>query len=165
MILVITGMEVHPFERLARGIDDLAATGAFEEEFFIQLGSCSFEPQHASWERYLPFDVLCGKIRAASAVITHAGAGSTLTCIQQGKFPIMVPRRSHNGEHIDDHQLPFTDKMCSTGQAIAIREMSQLPAAIQSVHGREAEANVLGNPSELTDWLEGFWTKLASRAK
>ena len=79
---------------------------------------------------------LCDEIRASSAVITHAGAGSTLTRIQQGKFPIMVPRRAKDGEHVDDHQFPFTDKMCEIGYATAVREMSELPAAIRSVRGR-----------------------------
>jgi UDP-N-acetylglucosamine transferase subunit ALG13 len=165
MILVIMGMEVHPFDRLARAIDELAAGGAFEEGFFIQLGACTYEPQHARWDRYLSFEDLCDKIGASSAVITHAGAGSTLTCIEQGKFPIMVPRRAQDGEHVDDHQFPFTEKMCDIRYATAVREMSELPAAILSVQGRTAEANALSKSSELTDWLEGFWTDLASRAK
>jgi len=165
MILVIMGMEVHPFDRLARAIDELAAGGVFKEGFFIQLGACTYEPQHAHWDRYLSFGDLCDKIGASSAVITHAGAGSTLTCIQQGKFPVMVPRRAKDGEHVDDHQFPFAEKMCDIGYATAVREMSELPAAIRYVQGRTAVANALSNSSELTDWLEGFWTNLASRAK
>jgi UDP-N-acetylglucosamine transferase subunit ALG13 len=166
MILVIMGMEVHPFDRLARAIDELAAGGGFEDEFFIQLGACTYEPRHARWERYLSFGDLCDKIRASSAVITHAGAGSTLTCIQQGKLPIMVPRRAKDGEHVDDHQFPFTEKMCDIGYATAVREMSELPAAIRSVQGRTAKApNAIGSSSELTGWLEGFWADLASRTK
>lgn len=165
MILAIMGMEVHPFDRLACAIDELAAGGTFEEEFLIQLGACTYEPQHARFERYLSFGDLCDQIRASSAVITHAGAGSTLTCIQHGKFPIMVPRRAKDGEHVDDHQFPFTDKMCDIGYATAVREMSELPAAIWSVQGRTAEANALGRSTELTDWLEGFWDDLATRKR
>jgi UDP-N-acetylglucosamine transferase subunit ALG13 len=164
MILVITGMEVHPFERLVRAIDELAASGSFDEPFFIQLGSCTYEPEHAEFERYLSFGELCAKIRAASVVITHAGAGSTLTCIQQGKFPIMVPRRAKDREHIDDHQFPFTAQMRSIGHATAVLEMSDLGAAIRSVQGQPARATALATPTELTAWLEGFWNKLASPA-
>lgn len=165
MILVITGMEVHPFDRLARATDELAADGTFDDEFFIQLGSCTYEPRHAGFERYLSFGDLCTRIRAARAVITHAGAGSTLTCIQQGKIPVMVPRRARDGEHIDDHQLPFTEKMCSTGHAIAVDNMNELPDAIRAVTGRTAAAGSLDSPSELTDWLQGFWNALESRRK
>lgn len=162
MILAIMGMEIHPFDRLARAIDELAAGGAFKEEFFIQLGACTYEPQHARFVRYLSFGDLCDEIRASSAVITHAGAGSTLTCIQLGKFPIIVPRRAKDGEHVDDHQSPFTEKMRDIGHVAAVREMSELPAAIRSAQGRTPEANALSNSSELTDWLESFWTNLGS---
>jgi UDP-N-acetylglucosamine transferase subunit ALG13 len=165
MILVIMGMEVHPFDRLARAVDELSAGGEFDEEFFIQLGACTYEPQRAGFEHYLSFGDLCNQIRAASAVITHAGAGSTLTCIQQGKFPIMVPRRAKDGEHVDDHQSPFTEKMCDIGYATAVREMDELPAAIRFAQSRTTRTNELNSPSELTDWLEGFWTNLAPRAK
>jgi UDP-N-acetylglucosamine transferase subunit ALG13 len=160
MILVIMGMEVHPFDRLARAIDELAGGELFKEEFFIQLGACTYEPKHARFERFLPFGDLCEKIRSSSAVITHAGAGSTLTCIQQGKFPIMVPRRASEGEHIDDHQLPFTRKMCEVGHATVVHEMSELAKVIQAVQERASENKALGNSTELTTWLESFWTKL-----
>ena len=55
MILAIMGMEVHPFDRLARAIDALAASGTVGEEFLIQLGACTYEPKHARFERYLSF--------------------------------------------------------------------------------------------------------------
>ncbi|WP_319445956.1 MULTISPECIES: glycosyltransferase [unclassified Mycobacterium] len=164
MILVITGMEVHPFDRLVRAIDELAAKETFDESFFIQLGSCTYEPEYADFERYLSFGDLCTKIRAASAVITHAGAGSTLTCIQQGKFPIMVPRRAKDHEHIDDHQFPFTEQMRSIGHAAAVQNMSELETTIRSVQGRTAQVTALGSPTELTEWLEGFWNGLAPPA-
>ena len=157
------GMEVHPFDRLARAIDELAASATFDEEFFIQLGACNYSPQHARWERFLSFGDLCERIREASAVITHAGAGSTLTCIQQGKVPIMVPRRARDHEHVDDHQVSFTDKMCEIGYATAAREMSELPAAITAVQGRGPTVAAPARSSELTDWLEEFWAGLRPR--
>jgi UDP-N-acetylglucosamine transferase subunit ALG13 len=39
VILVITGTEVYPFERLVREVDRLQSTGAIGEDFFLQLGS------------------------------------------------------------------------------------------------------------------------------
>lgn len=43
MIFVIMGMEVHPFDRLARAVDELARTDAVGEDF-----SYSSEPANSS---------------------------------------------------------------------------------------------------------------------
>lgn len=128
MIFVIMGMEVHPFDRLAKAVDELARDKALGgEEFFIQLGACTYQPQHARFTKFLSFGEVCENIQRSSAVITHAGAGSTLVCIQQGKFPIMVPRRSTWGEHVDEHQVPFAQKLAEGGLARVVDDMADLP--------------------------------------
>jgi UDP-N-acetylglucosamine transferase subunit ALG13 len=158
------GMEVHPFDRLARAVDDLQASGVVGEDFLIQLGACTYEPRHARYERYVSFGALCDHVRASSVVITHAGAGSTLVCIQQGKHPIMVPRRSRWGEHVDEHQVPFAEKLSEGGLATTVDDLSTLPAAIEAVRGRVARSDAMGRAAELSAWLEGFWRALPGRA-
>lgn len=157
------GMEVHPFDRLARAVDELQASGALGEDFLVQLGACAYEPRRARFERYMSFGTLCEHVRASSVVITHAGAGSTLVCIQQGKHPILVPRRSSWGEHVDEHQTPFARKLTEGGLATTVEEMADLPAAIASVRGKSAPAGAMGRATELSAWLEGFWSALPAR--
>ena len=154
------GMEVHPFDRLAKAVDDIQRTGAAGEDLFVQLGSCTYEPRHAPFERFLSFGDVCENIRKASVVITHAGAGSTLVCIQQGKFPIMVPRFSRFGEHVDEHQVPFAKKLSAGGLALTVEDTNELQAAIASVRGRSAPSNAMGRAAELSSWLEEFWRAL-----
>ncbi|MDM4140388.1 MULTISPECIES: glycosyltransferase [Mycobacterium] len=160
MIFVIMGMEVHPFDRLARAVDQLSAAGELGEDFFVQLGTCRYQPRHARFERFLSFGDICEQIRRASVVVTHAGAGSTLVCIEQGKHPVMVPRRSVLGEHVDEHQLPFAEKLGEAGLATVVREMAELPAAIAATGSRMVPADALGRARELTGWLEKFWRGL-----
>lgn len=109
----------------------------------------------------LSFGDVCEQIRRASVAVTHAGAGSTLLCIEQGKHPVMVPRRSSRGEHVDDHQLPFAEKLATAGLATVVRETTELPAAIAATRSRSAPADALGRARELTGWLETFWRGLA----
>ncbi len=163
MILVITGMEVHPFDRLARAVDELAETGAVDEDFFLQLGTCSYEPRHVRFERFLSFGDIKAEIRRASVVVTHAGAGSALLCIDEGKHPVVVPRRPAYGEQVDEHQLPFADKLNSAGLATVVNEMDELPSAIAAARSMAAGPNSLGRASELTSWLETYWNGLADR--
>lgn len=160
MIFVILGMDVYPFDRLARAVDELQRDGASGEEFFLQLGASKYVPQHARFERYLPFGDVCENIRRASVVITHAGAGSTLVCIQQGKHPVLVPRQPRYGEIVDEHQLPFADKFGQLGLATTVHEMPELAGAIAAVRGKSAPHNATGGAHELTRWLEGFWQQL-----
>lgn len=161
MIFVIMGMDVYPFDRLARAIDELQATNSAGEEYFIQLGSCTYEPVHARFERFLSFGDVCECVRNASVVITHAGAGSTLVCIQQGKHPILVPRSPSHGEIVDGHQIPFAQKIDQLGLATIVNEMPQLPAAIAKVRSKIAMRDNTGDAGELTTWLQDFWKDLA----
>lgn len=163
MIFVIMGMEVHPFDRLARAVDELEKTGAIGEDFFVQLGSCSFEPVHARFERYLSFGEVRENVRKASVVVTHAGAGSTLLCIQQEKLPIVVPRRSRLGEHVDEHQVQFAERLDRTGLATAVYDVGELGGAIHSVRTRRGQGGHVGQAKELTRWLDGFWRDIAGR--
>lgn len=158
------GMEVHPFDRLARAVDDLQAAAGASEDYFVQLGACNYQPRHARFERFLSFGQVCEAIREASVVITHAGAGSTLVCIQQGKRPIMVPRRARWGEHVDEHQVPFAEKLAQAGLAIACYDMTALPEAISAARKLGGPGIELGGAREITDWLEGFWTGLRRRS-
>lgn len=164
MIFVIMGMEVHPFDRLAKAIDELAQSKTVGEDFFVQLGSCRYQPTHVPFERYLTFGEICDNIRKSSVVITHAGAGSTLVCIQQGKHPIMVPRLLSFGEHVDNHQMPFAEKLEQGGLATAVHDMSELPAAIAAARGKTDGSESLNAATELTSWLESFWQELAHKA-
>jgi UDP-N-acetylglucosamine transferase subunit ALG13 len=160
VIFVIMGMEVHPFDRLARAVDELQRTGGAGDDFLVQLGACTYEPVHARFVRYLSFGEVCEHVRSSSAVITHAGAGSTLTCLEEGKHPIMVPRRAQWGEHVDDHQVPFTRKFAEQGLATAVYEVAELSAAIAAVRGKSGPGHVIGGATDLTRWLEGFWQGL-----
>lgn len=161
MIFVIVGMEVHPFDRLARAVDDLVGAGAVGEEFFMQLGTCNYEPHHVRFERFLSFGDVREQVGSASVVVTHAGAGSALLCIEQGKHPVVVPRLPVHGEQVDEHQLPFAEKLRVAGLATVVHEMDELPAAIATARSLSAPPDSLGRAGELTDWLESYWTGLA----
>lgn len=126
MIFVITGTEKFPFDRLVKEIDRLAATSFSNERIFIQLGSCSYEPKNCDWRRFLSFGEVCEKIEEADTIVAHAGAGITLLCIQMGHSPILVPRKTGLGEHIDDHQLSFARRFEKTGLITVVYEISDL---------------------------------------
>jgi len=41
--------------------------------------------------------------------------------------------------------------------------MTDLPAAIAAVRGKAARADAMGRATQLSAWLEGFWSALPAR--
>ena len=165
MILVMTGTDVFPFGRLVNAVDELQRSGAAGEDLFLQLGSTPIEPRHVRFERFLSFGRVLEEMGRASVVITHAGAGTALVCIQQGKHPILVPRLARHGEVIDDHQVMFAEKMAEVGLAAVVHDVADLAKVIAKVRTLPPPAGRIGQSNELTTWLERFWQGLPTRGR
>jgi UDP-N-acetylglucosamine transferase subunit ALG13 len=157
VILVITGMDAFPLDRLARAADELHAANTLDDGFFIQLGACRYTPVHAGFERFLSFSDVCDRIRSASAVITHGGAGSTLACLQHGKHPIVVPRRPDLGEAADAHQVQLAQRLARAGMVTPVYEMAELPGAIATARAARVAPLAHEPRAELTAWLGAYW--------
>ena len=59
-------------------------------------------------------------MREADVVVAHAGVGAALAACEVGRCPVLVPRRSAHGEHIDDHQTQIADELSGRGIAISV---------------------------------------------
>ena len=162
MILVITGTEVHPFDRLLKHVDGLVESGQITEEVFVQRGHTPYEPKHCKWEKLISFGEMSDKVRSASVIVTHAGAGTTLLCMQFKRQPIIVPRFKKFGEQIDDHQLPFARKLDEFGLVRTVWEIEDLAEAIDAARGRVVEQKT-SQASKIVSFLEGYWQDLAAK--
>jgi UDP-N-acetylglucosamine transferase subunit ALG13 len=58
----------------------------------------------------------------SNLLILHAGAGSVIHAIRAGKIPLVMPRLSKYGEHIDDHQLEFAIALHRLQKVVLIEE-------------------------------------------
>ena len=47
----------------------------------------------------------------ASIVVTHAGVGTIMECIEHNKDIIVLPRKEENGEHVNNHQEEIAFEM------------------------------------------------------
>jgi UDP-N-acetylglucosamine--N-acetylmuramyl-(pentapeptide) pyrophosphoryl-undecaprenol N-acetylglucosamine transferase len=84
----------------------------------------------------VPARELEAAIQEADVVLTHAGTGIALTCLEAGKIPILVPRRKESGEHVDDHQLQIAAELAARGLAVACDADRLTPDVIQSALAR-----------------------------
>lgn len=109
MIFVTVGTHEQPFDRLIKEIDKLKKDNVITEEVFIQTGFTDYKPEYCQWEKLLPFDEMNKKIKEARIVITHGGPASFIAPLQMGKIPIVVPRKYEFNEHVNNHQVEFSE--------------------------------------------------------
>jgi UDP-N-acetylglucosamine transferase subunit ALG13 len=128
MILVTTGTNGAPFDRLLRAVDSIG-TG---EPLVVQHGPSSVRPRGATCVDYLPFGLLVEHVRAARLVVTHGGVGSVVVTLMHGRRPIVVPRLGRFREAVDDHQLVFAQRLARAGQITLVSDLTRLHEALAS---------------------------------
>jgi UDP-N-acetylglucosamine transferase subunit ALG13 len=126
MILVTTGTNEQPFDRLVRAAADLSR----REEAFVQYGASREPHGPGEWVEFLGFDELADRMREARVVVCHAGVGSIMLARKCGHRPVVVPRRVGLGEAVDDHQLQMGRRLHASGLVTLVEDESDLPAVV-----------------------------------
>lgn len=67
---------------------------------------------------------------AADLVVTHAGMGNIMVCLEQGKPFLMMPRLSSTGEHRNDHQLDTAEAVSRMYGTAYYLEVEKLVKAV-----------------------------------
>ena len=111
MIFVTIGSAVEgiEFTRLVKEMDQIA--GKLDEEVLMQIGTVPYEPQNAKYFRYTSYQENLSFFQKASLVVGHGGTGTILNALKFQTPIIVVPRRHHLGEHVDDHQVEMAQKI------------------------------------------------------
>lgn len=133
MIFVTLGTQEFQFDRLLRELDGLPG----DEELVVQGGRSTFRPARAVWHDYLSFGETVEHVRRARVVVCHAGVGSVMTALEQGRRPVVVPRLRAHGEAVDDHQLPFARRLAATGAVLLVEDLATLPDALSAEEAPE----------------------------
>jgi UDP-N-acetylglucosamine transferase subunit ALG13 len=133
MIFVTVGTNEARFDRLLRAVAALPPG----ERIVVQHGH-STPIQHPDVELvdFLPFDDMTSLMREARAVVTHAGVGSVIVTLSNGKRPIVVPRRKEFGEAVDDHQLQLGRRFADAHLVTFVPQPEDLAVAIAGEHVR-----------------------------
>ena len=124
MIFATVGTHEDPFDRLVRALDELPT----DERVVIQTGYSTWVPRRAESEKMMGFDRVQALMAEARIVVTHGGPASIMQALAHGKVPIVVPRQSGFGEHVDDHQVRFAKRI--SDRVIVVLDIAELPTAI-----------------------------------
>jgi UDP-N-acetylglucosamine transferase subunit ALG13 len=109
MIFVTVGTHEQPFNRLIKKVDDLVANGNIKEKVIVQTGFSTYIPEHCEAHKMMSFEKMQQALKDARIVITHGGPSSFIEALQFGKVPIVVPRQAKFHEHVNNHQVDFTE--------------------------------------------------------
>jgi len=136
VILVTTGTNGAPFDRLLRAVDSIES----DEPVVVQHGPSQIRPAGATCVGYLSFDELVEQIRGARVVITHGGVGSVVVALMHERRPVVVPRLARFGEAVDDHQLAFGRRLRADGLITLVDDVSRLGEALPRSDRHETPA-------------------------
>jgi UDP-N-acetylglucosamine transferase subunit ALG13 len=141
VIFVTFGTHHQPFTRLLEAIESLPP-----DELVVQYGHSPAPVGVAESTAFLGFQEMLDRVRAADVVVTHAGVGSILLALREGHRPVVVPRRSEHGEHVDDHQVELTVALVAAERVIPVWDVSDLPAAVAAAPPRAGAQPPVAGP-------------------
>lgn len=133
MIFVTVG-SADPFDRLVVAASALAQT----HRVVVQRGNSGVCPVGVELHDFLAYQRVAEFMAEAEYVICHAGVGSILTALLQGRKPIVVPRVAGFGEAVDNHQLAFARRLASEGLVTLVENVTELSAVVRRAEGRIA---------------------------
>ncbi|AVI62906.1 glycosyltransferase [Halomonas sp. GFAJ-1] len=154
MIFITVGTQL-PFDRLLETFAEWRDTSGYIGEVVAQVGESSeFTHPHMKVFKTLSSDEYYQWFCQAQGIVSHAGMGSILSCLDHGKRGVFLPRQYALAEHRNDHQLDtakaFTGRFptlsfCSNKQAFftALDELINPDAAYQ-LSGQKSQNNELG---------------------
>ena len=120
---------------MSRWIDAwLEAGGSDAARCFVQTGT-SAVPRLAEHRQYLGHEEMEAMVREAAVVVCHGGPGTIMLASTLGKRPIVVPRRKRFGEHVDDHQCAFTERIARDGAILLAQSEDDLRSCLDGALG------------------------------
>lgn len=113
MILLTIGTH-EPFQRLITAFDQWVSTAQPKQEVFGQVSDQGMEnggpTNFPSVGRMTPAEY-AEKFEQAELIVSHAGMGTIITALSQGKPILVMPRRGHLHETRNDHQFTTVKKL------------------------------------------------------
>jgi UDP-N-acetylglucosamine transferase subunit ALG13 len=114
-VVVTLGTGKYGFRRLVERLVELLPRDA---EVLWQTGATDTSGLPIDPTPTIPHAELSAAIARADLVVSHAGVGSALGALEEGRMPILVPRRAAHGEIVDDHQEQAARELADRGLAI-----------------------------------------------
>ena len=155
MIFVTVGTD-QPFDRMLRVIDAWARENN-RKDLFAQIGRGAWTPEFIESVEFLEPREFKQRFNEASLIISHAGMGTILSALIQGKPILVMPKRASLGEHRNEHQLSTAHRMLEMDKvnvAFDEEELRQKLNGLNKIIPRETISPYAS--SQIIDWIRNF---------
>lgn len=142
LLVTLGTIEGYRFDAL---LDAVLATGLADDRTVWQLGHTWRTGLPGTVADELDADAFAAAARAADVVVSHAGVGTILELFDLGISPVIVPRRKHRREHVDDHQEQIAGLVDDLGLAVVVEAPELTADHLVAASGR-AIASTGGTP-------------------
>ncbi|MGN0063801.1 MAG: glycosyltransferase [Nocardioides sp.] len=146
MVVSLGTQEGYGFRRLVERLAPLVPSGA---EVLWQTGSTDVTGLGVEGRVQVPSAEMSAAVSAADVVVAHAGTGIALMALENGKFPVLVPRRALHGEHVDDHQLTIALELSLRDLCVSRDADSLKVADLEHAAARRVDKVVQPSPLDL----------------
>lgn len=120
MIFVTVGTHEQPFDRLLRWVDELVGAGLLQEQVVMQTGYSDYQPRFCQHQPFFSFEEMQQLYQEAEAVVCHGGPATLVNVLLTGKRPVVVPRLKCFGEHVNDHQRAFAQRLVVENEPVVV---------------------------------------------
>lgn len=103
-------------------------------------------------------DAFSALFDTADLVVTHAGMGNIMACLEQGKPFLMLPRLARLGEHRNDHQVDTAEAISRIYGVPFFQEVEPLVEAV--LDGQAVPALAAGAAQRIHDERQAFGKQL-----
>lgn len=141
MIFASLGTMDMPFYRMAKAVDEFAATTV--EEVIVQTGYTDYEYKYAKAFTFCTKEEMAQYISKASVLILQGGWGAISEAMEMHKKIVVIPRYDKT-EHIHD-QFQLVRKLDSLGCVIGVFDETELQEAIKQAESFEFKQIKKGN--------------------
>ncbi len=141
MIFVTLGTQDKPFKRLL----DYLEHSNIDDEIVVQNGFTEYKSNKLKLFKYLDKDKFDEYLKKADFVICHAGVGTIVNCLKDGKKVLTVPRLAKYGEHQNDHQLQIANAYYQKGYILVMNDGDDFDKKIEELRHFEPKTFVSNN--------------------
>ncbi len=154
MIFVSLGTMDMPFYRMAKAVDEWAATT--NEEIIVQTGYTNFNYKNINKVfKFCTKDKMQSYIDKADILILQGGWGAISEAMEKNKRIIVMPRYDKT-EHIHD-QFQLIRKLDELGCVIGVFDEKDLPTKIRQAYNFQFKQIKKGNAQSLIEKTLNRW--------
>ena len=124
MIFVTVGTQL-AFDRLISAVDAWAGRSG-RRDVLAQIGPSQLRPRHIKFQPFFSPEEFAKHFAKADLVVAHAGMGSIISAMSQGKPLLVMPRAARLNEHRNDHQIATARRFAELGRVMVAMDVDEL---------------------------------------